>query len=57
MSRTYKDRKESKREHWRSVFTPSDWNRDRRRRVRELAAQDLRNGREPQPRYGDVRYW
>ena len=28
-----------------------------RRREREKAAQDMRNGREPQPRYGDEYYW
>ena len=57
MSRTDKDTRHAKRQHWQSVFTPSWWNRDQRRREREKARQDMRNGREPQPRYGDEYYW
>lgn len=57
MSRTFKDAKAAKLRHWMSVFTPSEFNRYRRRRERELAAQAMRNGREPQPRYGDEHYW
>lgn len=57
MSRTFKDTKAAKMRHWMSVFTPSEFNRYQRRREREKAAQGMRNGREPQPRYGDEYYW
>lgn len=57
VSRTFKDSREAKQKHWCSVFTPSAFNREQRRRVRNLAAQDMRNGREPQPRYGTLYYW
>lgn len=57
MSRTWKDRREAKMKHWMSVYTPSWWNRAQRQRERNRAAQDLRNGREPQPKYGDEYWW
>lgn len=57
MSRTFKDTKAAKLRHWMSVFTPSEFNRYRRRRERNKARQDMRNGREPLPRYGDDLYW
>jgi hypothetical protein len=28
-----------------------------RERARDTARQDMRNGREPQPDYGDLHYW
>ena len=57
MSRTDKDTPDERRKHWQSVYVPSWWNRAQRRREREKARQDMRNGREPQPRYGDECYW
>ena len=59
MSRTDKDQREAKRDHWSSVFQPSWHNRMLRRSHRARARQDLRNGREPLPRYKNDRdyYW
>ena len=57
MSRTWKDKREAKMEHWMSVGIPSWWNRWMRQREREKSRQDMRNRREPQPRYGDEYYW
>lgn len=57
MSRTWKDTREAKMRNWMSVFTPSEFNRRRRKQAREKAAQDLRNGREPAPRYPYDLYW
>lgn len=59
MSRTDKDTPESKKANWQSVFQPSEWNRRLRRNHRKRASQDLRNGREPAPRYKNDRdyYW
>lgn len=57
MSRTDKDTREFKYNHWMSIYTPSWFNRQERRRQRTRAAQDMRNGREPLPDYGDIYYW
>ncbi len=57
MSRTDKDTREERLQHWQSVYIPSRWNRAERRRQRTRAAQDMQNGREPQPDYGDIYYW
>ena len=57
MSRTFKDSREAKYRNWMSVFTPSEFNRWRRKQARGKAAQDLRNGREPAPRYPSDLYW
>lgn len=57
MSRTDKDTPREKARHPWNTKVPSWWNRGLRRREREKAAQDMRNGREPQPRYGGDLYW
>jgi hypothetical protein len=57
MSHTDKDHPKARREHWMSVGTPSWFNRAQRKRARDKARQDMRNGREPQPDYGDLHYW
>lgn len=57
MSRTDKDTREERLQHWQSVYIPSRWNRAERRRQRTRAAQDMQNGREPLPDYGDIYYW
>lgn len=57
MSRTFKDSRHAKMQNWVSVFTPSEFNRWRRKQARVKAAQDLRNGREPAPRYPYDLYW
>ena len=57
MSRTFKDSRHAKMQNWMSVFTPSEFNRWRRKQARVRAAQDLRNGREPAPRYPYDLYW
>ena len=57
MSRTDKDTRESKMEHWMSVFKPSSWNRDQRQAERNKAKQSLRNRREPEPKYRRPYFW
>ena len=57
MSRTDKDTPRGRARYPWKTGIPSWWNRDQRRRERERARQDMRNGREPQPRYGDEYYW
>ena len=57
MSRTFKDSREAKFRNWMSVYQPSEFNRWRRKQARVRAAQDLRNGREPAPRYPYPLYW
>ena len=56
MSRTDKDQPNIRRERW-WTRQPSWWNKRGRRRHRARATQDLRNGREPLPRYKDDREW
>ena len=57
VSNTWKDSRHAKMQNWMSVFTPSEFNRWRRKQARVKAAQDLRNGREPAPRYPYDLYW
>lgn len=56
MSRTVKDSPKMRRERW-WTRQPSWFNRASRRRHRTRASQDIRNGREPLPRYKDDREW
>lgn len=58
MAHTDKDHPDFRRKHWQSIRQPSWWNKMLRDHHRERARQDLRNGREPLPKYrGDDEYY
>lgn len=56
MSRTDKDAPKARRERW-WTRQQSWFNKATRRRHRKLARQDMRNGRDPLPRYRGDKEW
>lgn len=57
VSRTWKDSREQKLEHWQSTYTPSLFNKLCRQSARNQARRDFQRGREPAPKYSVEKLW